>query len=625
MKKIIIACGVLFALLILGVVITVMRVNPDDYRGRLVELLSQKTGRKVRLDGAIHLGLSIDGVTFSVQNAALGNPAWASRAEIAGIGTFELGIEALPLLRHRLVISTMTIKNADIQLETSLSGQNNWELEGLSQSGTVKPESVPSAKASSQPISINVKHLIISDSQITIRGRDGTGSVFRVASMELDLQNQGLKVTFQGAFNTSPITLSVQPGTDDFMANRSWPVAIDLVYASYHVQARGNASLAGRVASFDSFSIASGQSAIGGTLAANWSGTRPSFKGLLTSTHFAPNDFRQGTASGEPSHAENNKPVAAPRYVVSDQPLGCEALKSMDADIQLDLKNFVLPGTVLNQITGRVNLAAGHLDTPIKVSFGKSVLSSDIKLNAATSPAQLGIMVASPDVDLGDLLGLMGAPAFLSGIADANANLGASGDSLHALASTLTGTMDITGSGGTVSSAKADDISSSLMELFAPNGTNALNCFAARFIANKGIIHDNGILIDSVATTVAGKGGFDMQNETIGMTLRAETKLVNMGGLLPPLTVHGTFAKPAFSMDPKAVLQNVAGLFTGGGTLESGVPAIQTAPGQNACVYTITHPVASSGAIPVTGPGLQGAADKVKNISNQLMKGFFGQ
>jgi AsmA family protein len=153
---------------------------------------------------------------------------------------------------------------------------------------------------------------------------------------------------------------------------------------------------------------------------------------------------------------------------------------------------------------------------------------------------------------------------------------------------------------------------------------STLNCLAARFIAKGGVLHDNGILIDSAASTVLGKGQVNLGGENIAMSLHARSKLVDIGGLIPSMYIGGSLKDPSYSVNASGVLKNVVSTLMEGNPdiISSNVPEIQAAPaGQNACVYTLEHP---KKAAPV-GAAVTDSVSKATSAINSLVKGLLGQ
>lgn len=634
-KKLLLVLSAFAGLLVLAGFLSLMTINSSGYRNDIAAVLSKQLGRTVELNGPIKMGLSPHGLTLVVHDVAIANPAWASRPQMAKIGRLELGIELLPLLHRQLVITDFNIDNADIQLENGGKGQHNWELHPDENGKPMQKSSLPESNkvtAGTPQAAIMLHNILIENSQIALRGREGGMTVFRVDKLALGPEGRGLVLNFNGNYNDTPIILNLKTDTADLFANAIWPYDADLTFGDYRLTARGHVNYGGKIFELNPYELTSGDTSLHGQISVSFNGGRPQALGTLIGDTLDPADFKsigqKETAAAPPT--ANSAAPPAPHYVISDTPLDLDALKAADAAIDITIAELPLRHETLRQVTGKLTLDNGRLLlSPFKVMLGASAVQGQIKLDASALPAQYLISLHAPEVDLSDLFHLWGLESFLSGKADADVELAGAGHSLHEFASTTGGQINLTADGGTVSDAAADQISSALAELVSPGATNghsSMNCLAARFIAKDGLVHDNGALLDTGTTIISGSGGFNLRDETIDLILRARPKIAGAGDLVPPLQIGGTFAHPRFTLDTSGTLQNLVG-FLSLGAVSSGIPDITAEAGQNACVYTLDHPQASQpsnqGAVQ---KALSKARDKIRDLSGKLLNGIgFGQ
>jgi uncharacterized protein involved in outer membrane biogenesis len=621
MKKALIILVALLVLIVGGVAVFVSTVDVNNYRPQIAEALSKQTGRSVKLNGAIKLTFSLQGFKFEIADVTISNPSWAHAPQMASIGHFGLGVAVMPLLNKQVSITGIDIDGAKIDLETNASGQHSWDMVK-----TVEPEKERApTKSTAAPVDLRVGHVTITNSALSMRDESGKVTNFKIDSMKLGMEGAGAAVHLVADFNGTPIKADITTGLANFLAPKgTWPFGADLEYANFKVTAEGKADLDKKAATINSYAVTSGATTLRGELVANWGGSRPSLRGTMNSEHLNPTDFQPAPSSK--TITESAQQPEGARRMFSNDPLPLDGLKSANVDMDIKIGEFPVAKGVLKDITTKLVLNNSVLTiAPFKAKLGSGDIGMNVKLNGATSPAQLAFSANAPDVLMEDLLNMVDAPKFVSGRASANINLSSSGNSMHGLASNAVGVMDVVAAGGNVSSTAAREVSSPLMELIAPGGSNALNCAAVRFIVKNGVAQDNGILADTAVTTVAGKGGFDLGQETINLLIRAKSKHVNVGGLVPPLKIAGNLAAPSFHVDPTETVQNVASLLTGSGLGTNTVPDITAAPaGQNACVYTIDHPPAATATKSVLPSSITGKVGEKLNNVGGMLKGFLG-
>ncbi len=629
LAKIIAALVALVVVVFIGLSIFISTLDADKYRPMIVKQIGEKTGRVAKLNGPIKFSLGLSGVKISVQDASISNPAWASRPTMAGMGKFELAVGVLPLLAHHISINELAIENADILLETNASGQHNWDM-GIATPAPAVTQTEKAQPSSSMNGSLAIDNLTIINSQLAMRVADGKTSSYNVQSLKLTMALSGAVLAFKGDANGAPIALNVKTNIHDLLSKSAFTFDADLSYAPFHLTAQGKADAEASKADITAYAINAGATKITGNLAANWGGARPTITGALNSDKITMADFKPAGSDDAPTAAPTAKTDApASKMIFSPAHLPLDALKSADASFDVSVGEFPQGKGSLKNISAKLSLSNGNLViAPVKAIAAGAPIDIQVKLNAAQSPAHLMVGIIANGVDLGDLQKLGGMAPFMTGKAGANIQLMGDGNSAHDIAASLGGVITVTAEKGEILTGAAAGISSTLATIFNPQGgDSAINCLAVRFLAKGGVLTDNGILIDSAASTVSGKGNVNLGAETVDLTLHAKTKLVDIGGLVPPVGISGTLKDPHYSIDAVSAVKNVVGgLLNGNMRLSSsGVPDIQVAPaGQNACVYTLDHPqaAASTGILPSTLGGK--ASQQIQNIGGAL-HGLFGK
>ena len=226
MKKALTGFVVMLLLAVAGIAVFLLTFDPNNYRDEIADALSKQTGRSIKFNGAVKIGFSTEGVTLSIHDAAIGNPSWASRPDMVDMGRFKLDVALLPLLNHQLVITGVTIQNADIQLE-SAHGENgallhNWELAPT----CPQPAAHTKGKTSSAaPVEVHIHTLAIKDSRLAMSSTEGKMDTMDVKDMTLGPQGTGITLDFSGSYDNTPVTLNLKAGLGNWLApSGSWPL-----------------------------------------------------------------------------------------------------------------------------------------------------------------------------------------------------------------------------------------------------------------------------------------------------------------------------------------------------------------------------------------------------------------
>jgi len=124
--KLILGLGLLGVIAIGAVAITLVYLDPNDYKDTIANKVKEETGRDLRIDGNIGLtfypwlGLDIEGVSLSNANGF-------GKAPFLETKTIKARAKLLPLLRKELEMDTLVLHGATINLAKNAQGVTNWD------------------------------------------------------------------------------------------------------------------------------------------------------------------------------------------------------------------------------------------------------------------------------------------------------------------------------------------------------------------------------------------------------------------------------------------------------------------------------------------------------------------
>lgn len=204
MKKIIKTLSIIllvFLFLIAGGFIYLYKhVNPNDFKGKISALVAKNTAREINIKGDIawtflpKLGLSIRDITLS-------NNKQFAFGDFAKIGEANIHIKLLPLLFHNIQVSSLKIKDVNLQLIKNVAGQNNWQDLVIKPSST-KEITTSVAKNQHSPeynlAKFNIENVIISNATVSWEDRSiGKNIIFQGISFK------GKNINFNEPFDFS--------------------------------------------------------------------------------------------------------------------------------------------------------------------------------------------------------------------------------------------------------------------------------------------------------------------------------------------------------------------------------------------------------------------------------------
>ena len=235
MSKILkILAGIVILLIIgLGIFITTFDVN--KYKGELVGLVQDKTGREFDIAGELKLGVSLI-PTIRAEGVKLGNAGWGSAPDMIKVKTFEIEIGLIPLLSGDIKISQLTLDTADILLETNKEGVGNWVFDAAGKEKTEVPQETGQA-------SININEINIKNSSLTYK-EGKTGKSTRVMIDEFVVEgstfSQSLDIVLKAIYNDIPLSIDGSVGSlASLTENRNFPVDITASVADAVIKIKG--------------------------------------------------------------------------------------------------------------------------------------------------------------------------------------------------------------------------------------------------------------------------------------------------------------------------------------------------------------------------------------------------
>ncbi|MEK7207581.1 MAG: AsmA family protein [Pseudomonadota bacterium] len=117
--------GLVTLLVVLAISLTIL-FDPNQYKGKLIEMVKNKTGRELTIDGKIGwsffpwVGIETGRVEFG--NAPGFGPEPFARIDGAGAK-----VELLPLLRKEVIVDTVFLDGLKLNLAKNAAGKTNWD------------------------------------------------------------------------------------------------------------------------------------------------------------------------------------------------------------------------------------------------------------------------------------------------------------------------------------------------------------------------------------------------------------------------------------------------------------------------------------------------------------------
>lgn len=631
--------------------------NPDQYRAEIAGFLSEKLGRKVSLNGTMRLKLA-GGPALEVNDIALANPAWASRPEMVKVGQMALAVKLAPLLQspRRLDVERVTLSDADIQLETSASGQKNWEFAAATANPdapakATAPEKATSAAATATdkklPLAISLDQLLVKNLRFAMR-EAGKPKATELSIKELSLQAHDKTVLdVTGVFNQQPFTANLKGGSWLALLDKQpWNFAADAKYLGNDFSGSGKFLGMAKELDLESFKLVSSLgSTVTGHLVVQLAG-KPSLMGALAIDAITLPEGKAAPAAAEPAPEEPATTAAAPeeagagKRLFSDKKFDLAALKSVDAKLDLSIGKIAQGPIALEDIKTRVDLQNGVLSLPqLTAQLAGNPLMAQLHLNAAP-PQKLDFGLSGRDMNLQPLLAALGHNNITLGKTTLIVESRTAGDSPRQLADNLDGLFTLKVGSSLLPAETLGPVVNNVLKLLSPGSPlatqNKVTCGTVRFKAQDGVLSSNGILLDTSLATVLGEGTINLRQENLQLTFQPKTKDAKLASLAGPMFVSGPLTKPGFKLDSVGAIAGLASTFLGKDLPVPATKPVLRVPTVNPaqpdpCTDALDHPTYTADTAPSSAAGVsldagkEALQGKVKGLSEKLEKAVGGE
>ena len=115
----------LVAVILIIVVVIIATTDINQYKGQIINLVEDATGRNLQIGGDLKFALSLL-PTVVVEDVTFSNASWGSQPEMMSLKKFELKVALLPLITGHIQVNKIILIDPKILLETNKEGTGNW-------------------------------------------------------------------------------------------------------------------------------------------------------------------------------------------------------------------------------------------------------------------------------------------------------------------------------------------------------------------------------------------------------------------------------------------------------------------------------------------------------------------
>ena len=586
MGKLVKILGGLILLLVIAVIVIPMVVDPNDYREEIQAVVKENTGRDLKINGDLSFSV-FPWVGVGINDVTLSNAKGFKAEHFAVVKEANVKVKLLPLLSKNVEVSTVVLKGVNLSLAKNKAGKSNWDdMAQGSAEKSPKPADAQEGESSGAALgAIAIGGLEIVDANITwddaSKGEKynlidfdlttdalslgepmGVDLAFTVdsskpkATVRLKLNGDLVINSALNKFDFQGLTIAIDAAGDP-VPNGAMKIDI----ASHLV-----ADLAGAGSlTLNPLTIKFDDSTLSGNAGVN-NFAKPAVKFDLAVDKI--NVDRYLPKSVETEGSAKSAKVAPPAAAAL---IPVQTIRDLNIDGIFKVQSLVVNGLKADEASIKVKAKNGILTTEQGVkSFYNGSYAGKTTVDARNSTPRIVVKEKASGIDIEPLLiDLMGKSP-IAGKANIKADLTMRGNTVPAFKSALNGTAEFSFLDGAVTGVDVGALMKQAQSLLDGNLSAALEGGSGKTpfsemsgtakITN-GLVNNQDLLVTTPLVNVKGAGTAHLVSEKINykLTLQKAKSTDDKKDILIPVNVGGTFAKPSYGLDTKAILMATQG------------------------------------------------------------------
>lgn len=633
--------GVVLVLLI--TVAVLVALAPSLLKTAIEHEGAAKLHRRVVIHGPVTIDWSA-APKITLNQLTVSNPPWA-KGSMVKIKQVRMRIRLAPLLHGRLVLPLLVLRRPRIRLERPSPARANWVF-------------VPHKKVHKTPTAFpQIGRLIITNGLITVQ--DAPAHTQLVLTVRSRTPSTHLVLAGHGRYKGSPFKLVGALGspTTATRAHAPYPVLVAVRIGRFYARIDGalTGPLAVKRVNLHVLLIGSGLGRVNKAVNLPLPQTGPfRISGQLTNAHktwtlshmrgLVGKSDLEGTISVRPghpmflhavlvSHRLNFKDLAGfvkakPKKVNGHVKVAAHAqstkkalpakpykrshLLMLNADVLYHAEHVYASHMRIQDLAAHLVLQNGvvHLD-PLNFGVAGGLVRADLTMNASHPLYTTQLRAVARGLHLRLLFPKIKFKAAGTGQIGGRLALAAPGNSIAAMAAHASGHLGLALANGSINNlyvALAQiHVGNAALDWLSGMKQEHIPCAVLRFGMHNGLVKTRTFLVDTPSANILGKGTVNMRNQALHLTVYTKPKHVSLISARGPLKVGGTFKKPTFSVDRKALIERAGVAVALGALLTPAaalLPLIDTAPG---------HKVDCPALLQKAGP--KARAEALKNVA----------
>jgi AsmA protein len=283
----------------------------------------------------------------------------------------------------------------------------------------------------------------------------------------------------------------------------------------------------------------------------------------------APPPATSGGSPPAPPPPPQPRPTGAGR-LIPDTPIPFGVLRQANADLAVSVGDLKTGGSDYRSIDLHAVLQDGKLHVaPLSADLPEGRFDANLSVDATVPAPPVALKLHAPGLEVAPLLAAAGLPGYANGKLEIYADLRGAGDSPHAIAAGLDGSLGLAMQNGTIDTRLLQNLlgpmlqKANLLALLSRGGSSDLRCFALRADAQHGVAELRALDLNSSVLTMDGTGSVNLGEETLALQVRPQGRLAGTTIIVVPLRVTGPIRSPDVMVNAIGAAESNAGTVAG--------------------------------------------------------------
>jgi uncharacterized protein involved in outer membrane biogenesis len=610
--------GIGLAAFVVLLLLILATIDWNRLKGPIERMASTRSGRVVKIEGALDVHIWSLTPKASIQGLVVGNPPWEAQRPMVRIDELKVQMKLLPLFIGDVILPRVELVRPEVYLHRDSKGRANWTFENT------RPSNAPADKPPKLPV---VRNFFIEDGRLTVRDEiiklkvDGTVQAHETLAKD---EKFAFRVQGKGTINEQPFNMRVGGGPlinldpDDpypfkllvragdihvdadgavkkpfdlgqleFNMHAKGSDAADLYYLTqlalpntppFEISARVERDA--KVIKVTKLAGKMGRSDLSGELKVDASRKRPSITGELQSRQLRLADLAaslgakpatagslEGSDEASNASAKEAKQAAAdpnPRLFPTSR-LQVNRVRAMDADVRFKARSIDAGSVPFKQVAFHIKLDDGLLAlSPMEFEMPQGRVSGTARIDARGKIPQTHLDIRITDMQLDQLKGKKpDAQPPLAGVIHGRAVLEGSGDSVHDMMAAADGRVSLILPQGEVNAAFAELTGINVARgvgllLKGSDDKTDIRCGVAQFGVQDGIMRADNVVFDTRDVRITGRGEIRLGPEELDLAIKGEPKKLRLARLRTPVEINGHLRDPSIGVNAGKVAKQGA-------------------------------------------------------------------